>query len=160
MASYKIKIDDGRVPITIDNERDEELGVVYINPNDFNILDRLDKVKKNIADYKVDEKENITTDRVKELDKLMREQVDYLFDYNVTDMVFKNQHSLSTLQGVTFVERLINALTPVIKQIVEKETENSAKRMSKYIAPYVQDHKSKSGNVVPYVQDHKNKSGK
>lgn len=145
MASYKIKIDDGRVPITIDNERNEELGVVYINPNDFNILDRLDQVKKNIADYKVDEKEDITTDRVKELDKLMREQVDYLFDYNVSDMVFKNQHSLSTLQGVTFVERLINALTPVIKQIVEKETENSTKRMSKYIAPYAQNHKSKSG---------------
>lgn len=136
MDSYKIKIEDGRIPVTIHNERNEELGVVYINPNDFNLLNRLDEVKKNISGISMKE-ENTTEEKIKEMDMLIREQVNYLFDYNVSDIVFKNQHSLSTLKGTTFIERLLNALTPVIREIIEKETKESEKRMEKYTKPYI-----------------------
>lgn len=136
MDSYKIKIEDGRIPITIDNERGEELGVVYINPNDFNILNRLDEVKAKISAISIGADE-ITGEKIKNVDIAIREQINYLFDYNVADVVFKKQHSLSTYNGITFIERLLNALTPVIRDIMQKETEKSEKRMSKYTGPYI-----------------------
>lgn len=146
MESYKIKVEDGRVPITINNERDEELGVVYINPNDFNMIKRLEDAKNNISALIVTDKDISGEDagkKIAEIDEKIKEQVDYLFDYKVSDIVFKSQHSLSLHNGDTFIERLLNALTPVITDIVNKETEKSEKRMSKYTKAYTQDHKTK-----------------
>lgn len=132
---YKIEIDDGRIPVTINNHREEEIGVIYINPSDFNILTRLEKVKKNMENIP-DFKEDITGEGINEADRYVREQVDYLFGENVSDTVFKNQHSLSTLKGVTFAERLIKGLTPVIEQIITDEAKSSEERMNKYISVY------------------------
>lgn len=132
---YKIEIDDGRVPITIYNHRKEEIGIIHINPSDFNILARLEEVKRNMQNIPVIN-EDITGEQVIETDKYVREQIDYLFGDNVSDTVFKNQHSMSTLNGITFVERLINGLTPVIEQIISKEVESSEDRIKKYTSPY------------------------
>lgn len=137
---YKIEIDDGRIPVTINNHRKEEIGVIYINPSDFNILTRLEEVKKNMEKIP-DFKEDITGDSVIEADRYVREQIDYLFGDKVSDTVFKNQHSMSTLKGVTFVERLIEGLTPVIEQIITKEVKSSEERMKKYTSAYGNDEK-------------------
>lgn len=145
MDSYKIQIEDGRVPITINNERNEKLGVVYINPNDFNILNRLDEVKAKISAMSIGEDEMIG-EKIKNVDIMIREQINYLFDYNVADVVFKKQHSLSIYRGMTFIERLLNALTPVIREVIQKETEKSEKRMLKYTGPYINDHERKAEN--------------
>ena len=137
---YKIEIDDGRIPVTINNHRKEEIGVIYINPSDFNILTRLEEVKKNMEKIP-DFKEDITGDSVIEADRYVREQIDYLFGDKVSDTVFKNQHSMSTLKGVTLVERLIEGLTPVIEQIITKEVKSSEERMKKYTSAYGNDEK-------------------
>lgn len=142
MERYKIKLNDGKIPVIVCNERDEDLGIIYISPTDFNIVKRLEEAKACIDKIKIAD-ENADGDTIKKLDRQIREQIDYAFDYNVSDVVFKNQHTLSTYNGVTFVERFLEGIEPVIKKIVGAENQKTQNRMNQYTRPYTNDHNKK-----------------
>ncbi|MCM1245980.1 MAG: hypothetical protein NC293_10100 [Roseburia sp.] len=151
--NYSIEIDDGFVEVEVKNQFGEHVGAVRINPGDINIIAREEKAEENIKKIleevrdtaaETEEDEEVIEKKLLQLDAEIKEQIDILFDYKVSDTVFKNQHCLAVSQGKFYIERLLEAFEPVIAEIVKKETEESQKRMDKYLNKYTpQDHKKK-----------------
>ena len=142
MKKHIANLNYGKTPITICNEKNEEMGVIYIDATDFNILKRLDTAKENIAKIRIENK-NITGDEIQKIDMQIREQIDYAFDSKISDTVFKNQHTLSTYNGETFVERFINSIEPVVNEILGEESKKVSDKMNQYTRPYTNDHNKK-----------------
>lgn len=150
---YSIELDDGFVEIEIKNQFGEHIGTVKINPGDINIIEReeraeaeikriISEVQDTAADYEADDED--IEERLIQLDSKIKEQIDFIFDYSVSETVFKNQHCMAVSGGKFYIERLLEAFEPVIANIVEKETAESEKRMAKYLKKYTpQDHKKK-----------------
>lgn len=151
--NYSIEIDDGFVEVEVKNQFGEHVGAVRINPGDINIITREEKAEEKIKQIleeardtaaEAEEDEDVLEKKLLELDAKIKEQIDILFDYKVSDTIFKNQHCLAVSHGKYYIERLLEAFEPVIAKIVEKETGESQKRMDKYLKKYTpQDHKKK-----------------
>lgn len=138
MAKYNLEIDDGAVGIDVNNQNGELVGTIYINPSDFNIIERAEQAQSRIKDLLEKlETDGESTEKIKQIDKDIREQVDKIFNYEVSSTIFKNSHCLSMKNGITYVERLIDGMLQVIQKILETEVKESNDRMSKYTAPYL-----------------------
>lgn len=136
-----LNFDDGFREFTINND---ESKVIRINPSDFAIFTRLAEAKKIIADALENAGDiDITPEgkavnfevagkKVEEIDKLIKEQVDYVFNSKVSDMVFGNQSPLSNIGGMSLFERFIDCVEPVIKEAITAKRQDSKKRVEKY----------------------------
>lgn len=154
--NYSIEIDDGFVEVEVKNQFGEHVGAIRINPGDINIIAREEEAERKIkqileevqdAASEEGEDEDVIERKLLELDAKIKEQIDILFDYKVSETIFKNQHCLAVSHGRYYIERLLEAFEPVIAKIVEKETKESQKRMDKYLKKYTtQDHKRKGGS--------------
>lgn len=142
-----ICFDDGFKEFTLNNDPNK---VIRFNPSDFSILERfnaaqkkIDEAYKNINEYiKInndgspgDELEE-TAEAISKVNELVREQVDYIFDSNVSSAVFGNQSPLSMVKGVPFFERFISAAQPFIEREIVAEQKASQKRIEKYTKVY------------------------
>lgn len=118
----------------------DESKVIRINTTDFAIFDRLKKAMKQIDDI-AKEYENVTPktdDEANELfvsvDKRVREQINYIFDSDVSTVAFGNANCftvvLSNMQPLFY--NFLNAIVPVIKKDLEKVMSKSNKNVSKY----------------------------
>lgn len=130
------------VELTINNDENR---VIRIDLNDFGMIERLSDSYKKIDEFQDNHKDikinsdGTATDRLNEsaeilkaFNNLIREQIDYILDSKVSDIVFGNKNPLSTVKGVPLYERFLNALKPYIEKIAKKENEESKKRISKY----------------------------
>lgn len=130
--------------------------VIRFDPSDVGIMDRLGIFKQQLqekfaqleaanadleirADMDAEETERLfdrVTALTREVNEFIRQQINYIFDSEVADVVFGNQSPLSTVKGVTLAERFLNAVTPIIEKTLKKEQQASSKRVSKYTARY------------------------
>lgn len=130
------------VELTINNDENR---VIRIDLTDFGMIERLNDSYKKIDEFQNNHKDikinsdGTATDRLNEsaeilkaFNILIREQIDYILDSKVSDIVFGNKNPLSTVKGVPLYERFLNALKPYIEKIAKKENEESQKRISKY----------------------------
>ena len=105
-------------------------------PSDLGFYDRATQFYDDMQTM-VDSIENddsiVGMEKVSAADKMMKEKLNQLFDdENASKVVFGNQNCFNTLNGVSFVERFLNAFMPIIKKEFEKEQKNSQKRIEKY----------------------------
>lgn len=144
MANINIDVNEGREPITINGDKDR---VIYVNTSDFNILVRANKVRKTIRDRQsieieepnADDIESISTylDLMDKENQFYRKQVDYIFNENVSDIVFGNFEPTTQLKnGDTMINVFIEAIIPEIAKSIEKAQKKSEERISKYTAKY------------------------
>lgn len=143
MAS--IKIDNGLKTYDIENSDGVVRGQITINPKDINFFERAQAMGKSIQD-KLDDISKLP-DTMSEVDVLkqlsifdaeIKTELNILFDDpNLCDVVFGNQNCLNTSGGVTFVERFMNAIMPVIRKEFKTEAEKSSKRIEKYTSQVV-----------------------
>lgn len=136
-----LKIDDGLKEFTINGDKSR---VIRFNPSDINLLDRLDQAEKTITEAQDKLEEDIKLDAngeperrediefIRKVNKLIKEQTDFIFDAEVSDVVFGNQSPMSSVKGRPFFERFFDVIKPVLEKEITKEREASAKRMSKY----------------------------
>lgn len=152
-----INFDDGLQRFTINNDSEK---VITFNPADLGMLDRIVKGVKNIeeAAKSIDElsqekrkkleqlnpeknKEEISVawetaeemaDITSNVDKVIKEQIDYIFGSPVSDIVFGTTSPMAPVKGVPFYERFIEAVIPEIEKACNAERESSEKRISKY----------------------------
>ena len=140
----KIKVNGNVKEYMIVNEKDEELGVIRINMTDFDFFNRTKEAEKQIMSIMQRFKElhgkNLETEEIfasiSELDKEIKEQLNYMFDYDVSSVVFGNTNCLSIGDGQPFVTRFLQSIIPVIKRDIEKENRQSKQKMSKYTKRY------------------------
>ena len=69
---------------------------------------------------------------IEDLSRIVKEEINYIFNADVADIVFDGASPLSTRKGVPLYERFVNAMFPVIQKDIEAETKESSKRISKY----------------------------
>ena len=134
MAS--IKVSTGLKVYDIEYENGNVRGQISFNPSDLGFYDRATQFYDDMQTM-VDSIENddsiVGMEKVSAADKMMKEKLNQLFDdENASKVVFGNQNCFNTLNGVSFVERFLNAFMPIIKKEFEKEQKNSQKRIEKY----------------------------
>ena len=134
MAS--IKVSTGLKVYDIEDENGNVRGQISFNPSDLGFYDRATQFYDDMQTM-VDSIENddsiVGMEKVSAADKAMKEKLNQLFDdENASRVVFGNQNCFNTLNGVSFVERFLNAFMPIIKKEFEKEKKNSQKRIEKY----------------------------
>lgn len=137
-----LNIDNGYKEFTINNDPNK---VIRINLSDYSIVERINKAYEEIDKItKINEDIELKSDGsplselnkaaeiVSKINKAIKDQIDYIFDSPVSDMVFGNQSPLSTVNGVPLYERFLEAITPYIKEEIQKEQKASQKRIEKY----------------------------
>ena len=134
MAS--IKVATGLKVYDIEDENGNVRGQISFNPSDLGFYDRATQFYDDMQTM-IDSIENddsiVGMEKVSAADKMMKEKLNQLFDdENASKVVFGNQNCFNTLNGVSFVERFLNAFMPIIKKEFEKEQKNSQKRVEKY----------------------------
>ena len=134
MAS--IKVSTGLKVYDIEDENGNVRGQISFNPSDLGFYDHATQFYDDMQTM-VDSIENddsiVGMEKVSAADKMMKEKLNQLFDdENASKVVFGNQNCFNTLNGVSFVERFLNAFMPIIKKEFEKEQKSSQKRVEKY----------------------------
>lgn len=138
----RLKINTGAKNYEIEDEKTGKiLGTITIYPNDFNLGKRIKDAEKNIFAL-VSEAETIANDEAKnnediandiyELDCKIKEQLDYMFNSNVSETVFKGLNCLNLNNGKYFAERFLEMIVPVITKELEASTKASNNRINKY----------------------------
>lgn len=117
---------------------DDESKIIHINTTDFAILDRIKKAMSNIdsiskeyenVEPKNDEDTNIL---FVSADKKIKEQIDYIFNSDVSSVVFGNTSCMSLTGGQPIFMNFLNAIIPIIHFDIEKEINNQNKKVAKY----------------------------
>lgn len=134
MAS--IKVSTGLKVYDIEDENGNVRGQISFNPSDLGFYDRATQFYDDMQAM-IDSIENddsiVGMEKVSAADKVMKEKLNQLFDdENASKVVFGNQNCFNTINGVSFVERFLNAFMPIIKKEFEKEQKSSQKRIEKY----------------------------
>lgn len=135
-----INIDDGREAITINGDPNR---TIYVQASDFNIKVRARQAQKNIGalleeiDKANPENEDAFTDVLEDIDKKVREQINFIFNSDVSAPVFGACSPLMTLSnGKSYVEAFLDAIIPELERIAKKAAEASEKRISKHTRKY------------------------
>ena len=139
-----INLDEGLEEIMINGDENR---IIRFNPNDYNILIRADEAENNIieklkplGEIKVNadgtaDTENLT-EQLKAIDKAVKEEINYIFNSNVSDVIFGNTSTLTSSNGEFLVEKFIKAVMPIVTERIESEARASDKRMSKHTDKY------------------------
>lgn len=141
---YSIEFDDGKVEVDVFDPRKRKLGVLRIDPNDLNIFDRIEKSegKINNATKRVDDlikqnaKDKVIAAAIKKADEEIKHELDVIFDYNVSETVFKNTNCLSTHRGVIMIEEFIDKILPILSEVTGTEHKIRQSRINKHTAKY------------------------
>lgn len=142
-----INFDDGLKSFMINDNPNK---VIRFNPADPNLIKRLKQAESNILKKKSEVECEIdispdgtaadkTDEAVKYLDEfesLIREQFNFVFNADVYDMVFNGQSPLCMVKSGFLFEAVLNAITPLIQDEVNKYNKESEQRVAKYTARY------------------------
>ena len=121
--------------------------IIELNLSDLNISDRmqegLNKLETEMSEIaKLPNDENLS-DRLKEADKRMREYVDYIFDYPVSDVCVKNGSMYDPKNGMFAYEHIIDALTKLYTNNLNAEYKKMKSRVDKHTSKYTKSTKKK-----------------
>lgn len=133
----RVTVDDGSKVFDIYNKRDEKLGQFIFRPADMGIIERYDHAVSVFEDIQNSLGTDSGEEAVKAASDRMKQEIDILFDADVSGSFFSITSPLTILEtGEFFVVNVLNA----IKGIIEKETGTRLKRAktraSKYTRKY------------------------
>ena len=138
----KLSFDEGYKEFSINGDVNR---VIRFNPSDLAIIKRLEEAKNKISESMaikddieldnegkpVDSLENYSK-VISHIDNVIKEQINYIFDSDVANVVFGNQSPLANIKGKPLYERFMESVMPEIKKAVEEEAKESRKRVEKY----------------------------
>lgn len=140
MSDLILGLNDGRERVYINEHKDR---YIDINLSDINLLIRFkeayDKIKKQLkekSDSMGSSNDLEVTDRelafIKECDEFVREQIDYIFDYPVSEAVFGRTCSVTPIEGIPYAIRFLEAILPLLEQKSKSEYSKIQKYTKKY----------------------------
>lgn len=118
---------------------EDETNVITVKTTDFTIIDRLTKVKGNIAKI-VKQMESIRDDAEAEVylnalsdaDAEVKAELDAVFDSPVSKAVFGDMNCLSFAGGQPVALNFLEAIIPEIEKDLNEEHKTAAERIGKY----------------------------
>lgn len=126
LKSYEVKDIDGTL-----------LGTLYVNPADIGIAARLEEARRAIQQLADGLAADAGVDQIIEADKLIREQINYIFGSDASSVFFKGVSALALLSDGTMVfEKALQAAVPIIEDAVGKAVKASQKRVQKHAGAY------------------------
>lgn len=127
LKSYEVKDIDGTL-----------LGTLYVNPSDIGIAARLEEARRAIQQLADGLAADAGVDQIIEADKLIREQINYIFGSDASSVFFKGVSALALLPDGTMVfEKALQAAVPIIEDAVGKAVKASQKRVQKHVGVYL-----------------------
>ena len=137
-------IDDGTIEVKLENKFGKQICAVHIRPADISIIDRLNSLMDDFSDIVEPLKEcDINADgtakfesqwaAIKQVEAALIERINTVFDMDEAADIFAKRNAFSSVNGVFFAESVITALGDVVKEAIERESRESAERMSKYL---------------------------
>ncbi len=139
-----INFDDGFKTYEINGDPQR---VVRIDTADYGLIERLRAAKNNIneemrkyenvkikSDGSADVDDETAADGIRDLGEFICGQFDYIFNSEVSGVLFGTASPLSTRSGVPLFERVFNAILPIIEKDIESEHKKAEARIKKYEA--------------------------
>ena len=117
----------------------DESNVIKVNTADVGIFERAAKSKKFLADIKNKAQEikngggKTAIDTISELDKQVREQLNYIFGTDVSTPAFGTMNSLTFVDGVPVFVGFLNALLDEVTADITAEQKKAEKSIAKYV---------------------------
>lgn len=138
-----IIFDDGLKSFMVQNDPSR---VIKFSPTDYGLIERIDTAGKKMQEAVKQLGEDIelktngepmndmgtVAEVIREVNKIIFEQVDYIFNAKVSEIVFGNQSPMSTVKGNFLFENFMNAVTPYLVSELEVEQKASNARIKKY----------------------------
>ncbi|MDR1940031.1 MAG: hypothetical protein LBQ40_04470 [Clostridiales bacterium] len=146
MADFNIELQERKKRISLNGDLDR---YIEFDPTDINLVIRLDGAQKRIgaavgsladmesefAEMSDEERTGAVIGRVKEVETLIREQLDYVFDSPVSAVVFGVTNPLSLVDGKSFAQHFLEKVTPFLRKEIEAEYKKIDKHVGKYVQP-------------------------
>ena len=127
-------IDEGLKSFAINND---ESRVIKFNPSDMSILHRVEETLANVEkEMKKYEEKKFDGKTEKKISEFICGQIDYIFNSKVSDAVFNGTSPLSTIKGVPYYVRFIEAVKPIIEEEILAERKASEEKIKKYTEKY------------------------
>ena len=124
----------------------DDTAIIELNLSDLGIIERLETGLKaieqqmsKIASFS-DEDENLS-EKLKEADKAMREQVDYIFDYPVSAVCARYGTMYDPKDGKFRYETIINGLLNLYSENINAEASKIENRIQKHTGKYTKKKK-------------------
>lgn len=118
-------------------------GVIYFDPSDVSILNRLHEVmKKCDEEYKAFTAKAATLDPEQALDemvrvdKLLRSYMNYAFNADIDEIVFGEAFCFNSKGGVTMLEQFLNEALKICDKEMSAEAKRAEARTNKYLDKY------------------------
>lgn len=137
-----LSFNDGYKEFSINGD---ETRVIRVNPSDFALIERFNTAIEDISlkmseieDVKIDPNGEAVDDlketaaMIKEVREYVNEKIDYIFNGQVSAVVFGNQSPLSSPGGITLVEGFLNAIGPVLNETIQADVKARDARIKKY----------------------------
>ena len=113
----------------------DENKILRVNTSDFNLIERFEKseaVLRKIADKFETIADDATSETLSQLDKDVKNQIDYIFGNNASDVIFGNVSCISLAGGQPIFINFLDVILPVIEKDIVEEQKKSEQKIRKY----------------------------
>lgn len=143
----QLVIDDGFVRVPVVNLYGEETGEFYFQPTDIGIVNRFNESMDKFDDVlaplakaaeaeDADGEAEATIEALNEARDRLFKLLDYIFNTNTGESLFKNTHPFSPVAGKFYCEEVIEKIGAFIRAQFGEETKKINARMQKYVRQY------------------------
>ena len=130
-----LKIDLGFKSYDIEAAAGNPIGTIRFNPSDPGLAGRWESVEAAFSE--LGDLKELTPAKAIELDRSVKDRIDYAFGSKVADVVFNGLSCFALCtDGSTVLENVMNALRPVIETELKHSVQAAEKRMTEYTAGY------------------------
>jgi len=135
--NYKLKIDTGAITIPVQDEDGEELGSIKFNPADMDIIVRYQNGIDQFSNIELSNDENLTIEEYKSVCDQIKAIYDYIFAYNVSEVVFAKSSPLTPLKnGEFYCENVLNGMIGIVEKVIDKRIEKKMAKIKKATSKY------------------------
>ena len=119
-------------------------GVIYVDTTDFDIFTRAEKAAENMQQIMNNKNipasesagDKAALELINTTDKLMKEQIDFVFGEGVSEVVFGDKNCLNLRGGKTLAEVFIDVIIKEISRDMDRQNSLSQKKINKYTGAY------------------------
>ena len=146
---YMFEIDDGTKEYVFKNKFNQEIGKIHFRGGDISIIDRynsllndFDSIVAPLVGVNLKDDGTVSDDGsskfdegwkvIKGVEAELIKRINAIFDSDDAENLFAKRNAFSTINGVFYVEKVIQALGNIVAQEMSEETAKSQKRFDKY----------------------------
>lgn len=133
--TLKLKVDTGKIVVPIEDADGEILGKMSFIPTDTDILKRYGSVVDFFNHTKFSE--DVSNEEIIEYSENVKEQLNYLFGYNVSESLFQKCGPLTVISnGDFFFENVLEGIVGIMEAISNERVEKKMSKVRKATAKY------------------------